>query len=92
MAYYITEPLAGSNDIVVSVYKNTGEYVGNIICDRYKWRMSSDDAIDEVFRNLPRLVRDKRDGCIELIDCHNVAKWVDILKRDPCSYQWISIP
>ena len=40
MAYYITEPLAGSNDVVVSVYKNTGEYVGNIICDRYKWRMS----------------------------------------------------
>ena len=50
MAYYITEPLAGSNDIVVSVYKNTGEYVGNIICDRYKWRMSSDDDRDDVIR------------------------------------------
>lgn len=36
MAYFITEPLAGSNDIVVSVYKNTGEYVGNIIVDRWK--------------------------------------------------------
>lgn len=48
MAYYITEPLAGSNDVVVSVYKNTGEYVGNIICDRYKWRMSSDDDRDDI--------------------------------------------
>ena len=36
MAYFITEPLAGSDDVVVSVYKNTGEYVGNIIYDRYK--------------------------------------------------------
>ena len=43
MAYYITEPLGGSDDVVVSVYKNTGEYVGNIIVDRYKWRMSSDE-------------------------------------------------
>lgn len=38
MAYYITEPLRGSNDVVVSVYKNTGEYVGNIIIDEYKWK------------------------------------------------------
>lgn len=50
MAYFITEPLAGSDDVVVSVYKNTGEYVGNIICDRYKWRMSSDDGRDDVIR------------------------------------------
>lgn len=50
MAYYITEPLAGSDDVVVSVYKNTGEYVGNIICDRYKWRMSSDDDRDNIIR------------------------------------------
>lgn len=50
MAYYITEPLAGSNDVVVSVYKNTGEYVGNIIYDRYKWRMLSDDDIDDIIR------------------------------------------
>lgn len=28
MAYYNTEPLGGSNDVVVSVYNNTGEYVG----------------------------------------------------------------
>lgn len=50
MAYYITEPLAGSNDIVVSVYKNTGEYVGNIIVDRWKWRMSSDEDRDDIIR------------------------------------------
>ena len=50
MAYFITEPLAGSDDVVVSVYKNTGEYVGNIIYDRYKWRMLSDDARDDVIR------------------------------------------
>ena len=50
MAYYITEPLAGSDDVVVSVYKNTGEYVGNIIYDRYKWRMLSDEDRDDVIR------------------------------------------
>lgn len=50
MAYFITEPLAGSDDVVVSVYKNTGEYVGNIISDRYKWRMLSDDDRDNVIR------------------------------------------
>ena len=50
MAYFITEPLAGSDDVVVSVYKNTGEYVGNIIYDRYKWRMLSDDDRDNVSR------------------------------------------
>nr|DAW92415.1 MAG TPA: hypothetical protein [Bacteriophage sp.] len=50
MAYFITEPLAGSDDVVVSVYKNTGEYVGNIIYDRYKWRMLSDDDRDNVIR------------------------------------------
>lgn len=50
MAYFITEPLAGSDDVVVSVYKNTGEYVGNIIYDRCKWRMLSDDDRDNVIR------------------------------------------
>ena len=50
MSYFITEPLAGSDDVVVSVYKNTGEYVGNIIYDRYKWRMLSDDDRDNVIR------------------------------------------
>ena len=50
MAYFITEPLAGSDDVVVSVYKNTGEYVGNIIYDRYKWRMLSDYDRDNVIR------------------------------------------
>lgn len=50
MAYYITEPLAGSDDVVVSVYKNTGEYAGNIVYDRYEWRMLSDDDRDNVIR------------------------------------------
>lgn len=51
MAYYITEPLRGSSDVVVSVYRNTGEYVGNIIIDRYKWRMSSDEDRDRIIQN-----------------------------------------
>lgn len=59
MAYFITEPLAGSDDVVVSVYKNTGEYVGNIIYDRYKWRMLSDDDRDNVIR---RCFGDKKRG------------------------------
>lgn len=50
MAYYNTEPLGGSNDVVVSVYNNTGEYVGNIIIDRYKWRMLSDEDRDDIIR------------------------------------------
>lgn len=50
MAYYITEPLGGSDDVVVSVYKNTGEYVGNIIIDRYKWGLSSEEDRDDIIR------------------------------------------
>lgn len=51
MAYFITEHLRGSSDVVVSVYRNTGEYVGNIIIDRYKWRMSSDEDRDRIIQN-----------------------------------------
>lgn len=50
MAFYITEPLLGSNDVVVSVYKNTGDYVGNIVVDRDRWRMSSDDKRDDIIQ------------------------------------------
>jgi hypothetical protein len=50
MAFFITEPLRGSNDVVVSVYKNTGDYVGNIVVDRDKWRMSSDDKRDAIIQ------------------------------------------
>ena len=51
MAYFITEPLRGSSDVVVSVYRKTGEDVGNIIIDRYKWRMSSDEDRDRIIQN-----------------------------------------
>jgi|MGYP000725663500 hypothetical protein len=50
MAFFITEPLRGSNDVVVSVYKNTGDYVGNIVVDRDKWGMSSDDKRDAIIQ------------------------------------------
>jgi hypothetical protein len=50
MAFFITEPLRGSNDVVVSVYKNTGDYVGNIVVDRDMWRMSSDDKRDDIIQ------------------------------------------
>ncbi|MBS5524256.1 MAG: hypothetical protein KHX48_01520 [Alistipes sp.] len=53
-----------------------------------KWGFATDDAIDEVFRNLPRLVRDKRDGCIELINYDNAAEWRGDLERKPSRYQW----
>ena len=49
------------------------------------------DAIDEIFRNLPRLVRDKRDGSIELIDYDNAAEWRGDLERKPSLYQWLPI-
>ncbi|WP_295902894.1 hypothetical protein [uncultured Alistipes sp.] len=53
-----------------------------------KWGFATDDAIDEIFRNLPCLVRDKRDGCIELIDYDNAAEWRGDLERKPNLYQW----
>ncbi len=53
-----------------------------------KWGFATDGAIDEIFRNLPRLVRDKRDGCIELIDYDNAAEWRGDLERKPSLYQW----
>lgn len=56
-----------------------------------KWGFATDDAIDEIFRNLPRLVRDKRDGCIELIDYDNAAEWRGDLERKPSLYQWLPI-
>lgn len=52
-----------------------------------KWGFATDDAIDEIFRNLPRLVRDKRDGSIELIDYDNAAEWRGDLERKPSLYQ-----
>lgn len=54
-------------------------------------RFATDDAIDEIFRNLPRLVRDKRDGSIELIDYDNAAEWRGDLERKPSLYQWLPI-
>ena len=56
-----------------------------------KWGFATDDAIDEIFRNLPRLVRDKRDGSIELIDYDNAAEWRGDLERKPSLYQWLPI-
>lgn len=56
-----------------------------------KWGFATDDAIDEIFRNLPCLVRDKRDGCIELIDYDNAAEWRGDLERKPSLYQWLPI-
>ena len=50
--------------------------------------LASDTDLDEIFRKLPRLVRDKRDGCIELIDYDNVAEWMGDLERKPSLYQW----
>lgn len=44
--------------------------------------------MDEIFRNLPCLVRDKRDGCIELIDYDNAAEWRGDLERKPNLHQW----
>ena len=52
---------------------------------------ATDEALDEIFRELPRLVKDKRDGCIELIDYDNAAEWRGDLERKPGLYQWRSI-
>lgn len=62
-----------------------------IDADDPKWGFATDDAIDEIFRNLPRLVRDKRDGSIELIDYDNAAEWRGDLERKPSLYQWLPI-
>lgn len=52
---------------------------------------ATDEALDEIFSNLPRLVRDKRDGCIELINHDNSAEWRGDLERHPDRYQWRQI-
>lgn len=52
---------------------------------------ATDNALDEIFRKLPRLVRDKRDGGIELIDYDNAAEWRGDLERKPNRYQWLPI-
>ena len=63
---------------------------------------ATDEALDEIFRELPRLVKDKRDGCIELIGNQfvikfysfydspydNAAEWRGDLERKPSLYQW----
>ena len=49
---------------------------------------ATDEALDEIFRELPRLVKDKRDGCIELIDYDNAAEWRGDLERKSSLYQW----
>lgn len=49
---------------------------------------ATDNALDDIFRKLPRLVRDKRDGSIELIDYDNAAEWRGDLERKPSHYQW----
>ncbi len=46
------------------------------------------EALDEILRELPRLVKDKRDGCIELIDYDNASEWRGDLERKPSRYQW----
>lgn len=56
-----------------------------------KWGFATDDAIDEIFHNLPCLVRDKRGGGIELIDYDNASEWRGDLERNPSRYQWRSI-
>lgn len=53
-----------------------------------KWGFATDYAIDEIFRSLPRLIMDKRDRSIELIDYDNAAEWRGDLERTPYRYQW----
>lgn len=52
---------------------------------------ATDEALDEIFSNLPRLVRNKQDGCIELINHDNAAEWRGDLERHPDRYQWRQI-
>lgn len=49
---------------------------------------ATDNVLDDIFRKLPRLVRDKQDGSIELIDYDNAAEWRGDLERKPSLYQW----
>lgn len=44
---------------------------------------ATDEALDEIFRELPRLVKDKRDGCIELIDYDNAAELLTCIVYQP---------
>ena len=56
-----------------------------------KWGFATDESIDEIFRNLPCLVMDKDDGCIEIINNDNAAEWRGDLERKPYRYLWQQI-
>ena len=49
---------------------------------------ATDNAHDEIFRQLPSLVRDKQDGQIKLIDYDNATEWRGYLELRPNRYQW----
>lgn len=50
--------------------------------------LATDAALNEIFTQLPRLVRDNRDGSIEAINSYNAAEWRGELERHPSRYQW----
>lgn len=56
-----------------------------------KWGFATDDALDEIFRKLPRLVKEKRSGEIELIDYDNASEWRGDIERKPTHYCWREI-
>lgn len=53
--------------------------------------LATDDALNEIFRNMPCLVRDKQDWRIEFIDGDNAPEWHGDLERNPDRYQWREI-
>ncbi len=52
---------------------------------------ATDNALNEIFYNLPRLVKDMSSGEIQFIHTYNAAEWRGDLERNPNRYQWREI-
>lgn len=53
--------------------------------------LATEGALNEIFCNMPCLVRNKQDGRIEFIDGDNAPEWCGDLERNPSRYQWREI-
>ena len=44
MAFYEVDDIPSTRDVCVSVYKNDGEYMGNVMCNRLSWMQMDEYA------------------------------------------------
>lgn len=52
MAFYEVDDIPSTRDVCVSVYKNDGEYMGNVMCNRLSWMQMDEYAREEYLRSV----------------------------------------